>query len=176
MPRLSPPPRARALVVSSGCRRGGLMLASILQVPALVSPPVSTRQLAAELSQFGLTVLKEPQLEQAQLEQVRLALAPAASPAVAARRRCGSRCAQRPPPQRQLAAACVALQRPPPRPAPPPASPPPCSLATVRQVPYPSPSPEPRAGAAALQRTALRAARRAARAGRRPDRAALHLC
>ena len=51
------------------------MLASILQVPALVSPPVSTRQLAAELSQFGLTVLKEPQLEQAQLEQVRLALA-----------------------------------------------------------------------------------------------------
>ena len=71
------------------------MLASILQVPALVSPPVSTRQLAAELSQFGLTVLKEPQLEQAQLEQVRLA-----SPAVTTRRHCSSRCAQRPPPQR----------------------------------------------------------------------------
>ena len=59
-------------------RRGGAggcaaleMLASILQVPALVSPPVSTRQLAAELAQYGLTVLKEPQLDQSQLEQVR---------------------------------------------------------------------------------------------------------
>ena len=38
---------------------------------SLVSPPVSARQLAAELSQFGLTVLKEPQLDKAQLEQVR---------------------------------------------------------------------------------------------------------
>ena len=47
------------------------MLPSILSVPALVSPPVSARQLAAELSQFGLTVLKEPQLDKAQLEQVR---------------------------------------------------------------------------------------------------------
>ena len=47
------------------------MLPSILSVPALVSPPVSARQLAAELSQFGLTVLKEPQLDKAQLEQGR---------------------------------------------------------------------------------------------------------
>ena len=47
------------------------MLPSILSVSALVSPPVSARQLAAELSQFGLTVLKEPQLDKAQLEQVR---------------------------------------------------------------------------------------------------------
>jgi hypothetical protein len=57
-------------VVSARCRRV-IMLASILQVPALVSPSVSTQQLAAELSQFGLTVLREPQLDQAQLEQVR---------------------------------------------------------------------------------------------------------
>ena len=62
------------------------MLASILQVPALVSPPVSTRQLAAELSQFGLTVLKEPQLEQAQLEQVRPQSPPAGTAARGARR------------------------------------------------------------------------------------------
>ena len=51
--------------------RGATAMLCILQVPALVSPPVSTRQLAAELSQYGLTVLKEPQLDQAQLEQVR---------------------------------------------------------------------------------------------------------
>ena len=65
------PPPTRA-VVAPGCLTSAfLMLASILQVPALVSPPVSTRQLAAELAQYGLTVLKEPQLDQSQLEQVR---------------------------------------------------------------------------------------------------------
>ena len=62
-------------VVFTLTRRGGAgvrtAMLCILQVPALVSPPVSTRQLAAELSQYGLTVLKEPQLDQAQLEQVR---------------------------------------------------------------------------------------------------------
>jgi len=42
------------------------------QAQALVSTPTaSTRQLAAELSQFGLTVLSEPQLDCAQLQQVR---------------------------------------------------------------------------------------------------------
>ena len=47
------------------------MLALTLHAPALVSPLVSTRQHAAELSQFGLTVLSDPQLDRARLEQVR---------------------------------------------------------------------------------------------------------
>ena len=48
-----------------------LGIGATLTTQALVSPAASSGQLAAELSQFGLTVLREPQLDCAELEQVR---------------------------------------------------------------------------------------------------------